>query len=207
MSLSSFCASSLAEKWSPSVTNRLLSGACAMRQPTLLPPDGGPFWRKMTVTVSRRGAAPSSSKARATATVPPAFSLKQKKIVRFCAKLRSSATSSMPACPCAETFGTPDSGADNFPSRLTMRMRPGRSVTSIRPSGRKASAQGYSSPWATVSTVMAPAEELKVCALAVAGASSNRPSRAAIGLHGAHAVPNADGMRMVSPCAWKNEGG
>ena len=44
--------------------------------------------------------------------------------------------------------------------RATMRSRPGRSVTSMRPSGRKASAQGLSSPLTTVSTARSPAEDL-----------------------------------------------
>ena len=37
--------------------------------------------------------------------------------------------------------------------RVTMRMRPGRSVTSMRPSGRNASAQGWTRPLATVSNL------------------------------------------------------
>src|SRR5262245_36153225 len=55
MWLSSFCANSFGPKWSPSVTNRLPSGACTMRQPILRPRETGPFCRKMTFTSSSRG--------------------------------------------------------------------------------------------------------------------------------------------------------
>ena len=41
-----------------------------------------------------------------------------------------------------EYFGTPASAGESAPSLATMRMRPGRSVTSMRPAGRKAIAQG-----------------------------------------------------------------
>ena len=55
----------------------------------------------------------------------------------------------------------------------TMRMRPARSVTSMRPSGRKASDQGCTRPPATVSTLRFPAEEVNTgCAGAIDGASS-----------------------------------
>ena len=54
-----------------------------------------------------------------------------------------------------------------------MRMRPGRSVTNMRPSGRKASDQGCTRPPATVSILIFPAEEAKTrCAGALDGASS-----------------------------------
>ncbi len=65
---------------------------------------------------------------------------------------------------------------------LTMRSRPGRSVTSIRPSGRKAIPHGCSSPLATVSTVSAPAEEFTrtgCCAIAASGQSEAAASQAA----------------------------
>jgi hypothetical protein len=47
-----------------------------------------------------------------------------------------------------------------------MRMRPGRSVTSMRPSGKKASDQGCTRPEATVSTLRLPANEGKICGAA-----------------------------------------
>ena len=47
-------------------------------------------------------------------------------------------------------------GSDRVPSFATMRSRPGRSVTSMRPSGRKARPQGNWSFFATVSTLMGP---------------------------------------------------
>ena len=43
-------------------------------------------------------------------------------------------------------------GSDSLPSAPTTRRRPGRSVTSIRPSGRKAMPHGFSRPSATVTT-------------------------------------------------------
>src|SRR3954463_9551755 len=87
-------------------------------------------------------------------------------IVLFCAKPRSSKTSCRPPCPDAATFGTPCSGAVSLPSSVAIRMRPGRSVTSMRPSGRKANAHGCDSPPATVSILRSPAEDLNVCASA-----------------------------------------
>ncbi len=67
-------------------------------------------------------------------------------MVRFCENPRSTATSSNPPWPRANTFGKPATGGDSLPSGVTTRMRPGRSVTSMRPSGRKASAQGCCRP-------------------------------------------------------------
>src|SRR3954469_22961945 len=52
-----------------------------------------------------------------------------------------------------------------------MRSRLGRSVTSIRPSGRKARPQGWLSPRATVSTVRSPAVDGKFWAAAVDAAA------------------------------------
>jgi hypothetical protein len=75
---------------------------------------------------------------------------------RLSAKLGSKATSSRPPCPPVSTSGTPASGADTLPLRSTMRSRPGRSVTIIRPSGRNSSAQGCSRPRATVSARTTP---------------------------------------------------
>ena len=53
-------------------------------------------------------------------------------------------------------------GGDSCPSAVTMRMRPGRSVTSILPSGKNASAQGCTRPVATVCTSSCPAEDANV---------------------------------------------
>ena len=73
-----------------------------------------------------------------------------------------SATSSRPPCPRAWTAGTPRGGWRRArPARLSGSC-PGRSVTSRRPSGRNASAQGCSSPRARVSTRTAPATGLGV---------------------------------------------
>ena len=59
----------------------------------------------------------------------------------------SSATSSRPPCPRASTAGRPATGSDScLPSALTTRSRPGRSVTSILPSGRNASPHGLTQP-------------------------------------------------------------
>ncbi len=54
---------------------------------------------------------------------------------------------------------TPLSGGESCPSLVTMRMRPGRSVTSIVPSGRNASAHGLTRPLATVRTSSSPADD------------------------------------------------
>jgi hypothetical protein len=75
---------------------------------------------------------------------------------RFSPKRGSSATSSRPPWPRATTCGTLPRGSDTRPSRSTRRSRPGRSVTSIRPSGRKARPHGCSRPWATGSARITP---------------------------------------------------
>ena len=69
------------------------------------------------------------------------------------------ATSSRPPWPDAQTSGAPLSGGENCPSAVTMRMRPGRSVTSILPSGRNASDHGWTRPLAKVRTSSSPADE------------------------------------------------
>ena len=68
-------------------------------------------------------------------------------------------TSSRPPWPEAQTSGTPLSGGEIWPSAVTIRMRPGRSVTSIFPSGRNASAHGLARPFAMVRTSSSPADE------------------------------------------------
>ena len=70
----------------------------------------------------------------------------------FLAKPGSSATSSKPPCPRACTAGSPVTGSDSLPSAVTIRSRPGRSVTSILPLGRNATLHGLTSPSATVTT-------------------------------------------------------
>ena len=52
---------------------------------------------------------------------------------------------------------------DTWPSVDTVRSRPGRSVTSMRPSGRKVRPQGWSSPRATVSTTISAFSVLRRC--------------------------------------------
>src|SRR5262249_2582818 len=61
-------------------------------------------------------------------------------------------------------FGTPAMAGDSVPFEVTIRMRPGRSVTSTRLLDRKAIAHGCSNPCAMVSTTISPADELNVCA-------------------------------------------
>jgi len=56
-----------------------------------------------------------------------------------------------------ENFAHAGRGFDMVPSLATSRSVPGRSVTSICPSGRKVRAQGWASPLATVSTLIGPA--------------------------------------------------
>src|SRR5262245_39520198 len=74
-------------------------------------------------------------------------------MVAFFAKSRSTMTSCSPPWPRANTCGTPSTGGERLPPLATMRMRPARSVTSMRPSGRNAIAQGLARPLATVSTL------------------------------------------------------
>src|SRR6476620_2942596 len=70
----------------------------------------------------------------------------------FEAKAGSSATSSRPPCPRASTGGSPLTGSERVPSAERTRRRPGLSVTSILPLGRKASAPGFPNPFTTVTT-------------------------------------------------------
>ena len=130
----------------------------------LMPREGGPCCRKMTLTSSRRGACRHRAGARHRGAAAAVGRLGIAEIDRaVSARSRGRATtSSKPPWPRAKTFGTPASGGDSLPSRVTMRMRPGRSVTSMRPSGRKASDHGCTRPLATVSTAMSPAEVGKV---------------------------------------------
>src|SRR5262245_33005940 len=101
-------------------------------------------------------------------------------MVWFCAKVRSSATSGRPPWPAAKTFGRPASAGESLPSAATIRMRPGRSVTSMRPSGRKATAQGWSRPFATVWTAKSPPAEWNTCACAGGTPSAMNPAALAI---------------------------
>src|SRR5882757_6729307 len=80
-------------------------------------------------------------------------------MVLLCANDRSRMTSCNPPWPDARTSGTPFSGGESWPSGVTRRIRPGRSVTSMRPSGRNASAHGLTRPVATVWTSSCPADE------------------------------------------------
>src|SRR5215468_5167408 len=63
-----------------------------------------------------------------------------------------------PAWLWAKTLGTLPSAGDSWPFRVAMRIRPGRSVTSMRPSGKNASDHGFTKPSATVRTDRSPAE-------------------------------------------------
>ena len=57
-------------------------------------------------------------------------------------KSRSSDDVEQAALIRGQTFGTPASGGDSVPSRVAIRMRPGRSVTSMRPSGQEGERPG-----------------------------------------------------------------
>ena len=127
-------------------------------------------------------------------------------MVRFCAKSRSRITSSSPPWLTANTFGTLPSGGDNWPARVTMRMRPGRSVTSMRPSGRKASDQGCTRPPAMVSTAILPAEEGKIGGAATAPrgsgsskAASNRSKRIPVSIGPASTMRDRGEFRQSPP--------
>ena len=164
--LSSDCAPLAWLKRSPRVRNSV-SLSCTMRQPKCRRLATLGCWRKITRTLSRRArSADSSARASAVplrcgprsegrAKVVPvgSASLKQKYSTRLRAKSVSVTTSSSPPCPPAATAGTPASAGPMRPSGCTTRMRPGRSVTKNRPCGRKATAHGCTSPWATTSVV------------------------------------------------------
>jgi hypothetical protein len=73
--------------------------------------------------------------------------------VRFVANAWSARTSKSPCDPRANmSAGIPSIGADTTPSFATILMRPGRSPTSMRPSGRKLRQNAAENPSATVST-------------------------------------------------------
>ena len=96
-----------------------------------------------------------TSRARPTAvelpfTPPSAGSAKVKKMRWLLANCGSSTTSSRPHWPTASTAGKPSSAAEMRPSAVTMRKAPAFSVTSMRPSGRNATAHGWARPAATV---------------------------------------------------------
>ena len=52
----------------------------------------------------------------------------------------------------ASTAGNPATGSDSFPSAPAILSRPGFSVTSMRPSGKKTIPHGFTNPLATVTT-------------------------------------------------------
>ena len=165
MAASSFCASSRSVKCSPIVRNRLLSALCAMRQPKWLPLDSGPSWRKITFTSSSLPSSASVARAIAVRAPPPRARRSRN---RSSCSARNRGRARRRAVRPGRTQ-RPSARLAAAPTACrpasTIRMRPGRSVTSMRPSGRKASAQGCDSPPATVSTLRSPADDLKVCAL------------------------------------------
>ena len=85
--------------------------------------------------------------------------------MRLSAKSGASATSRRPPWPCANTCGTPSMAEDSVPSSRTTRSLPVlRSVTRMRPSGRKSMPQGWSRPEAISCTATAPASVITLCA-------------------------------------------
>jgi hypothetical protein len=128
-----------------------------MRQPKCSALSTLGRWLKMTFTSCRlRASCANVARARAVLLPLPAVaepgSEKQKKMRRLRAKSVSVTTSSNPPCPPAATAGNPASAGPTGPLALTTRMRPGRSVTRNCPSGRKATAQGFTSPVATATS-------------------------------------------------------
>jgi hypothetical protein len=109
-------------------------------------------WRKMVRTSVSLS---PTSRPRATAVLlldwpSGAGSAKVQKTSRLVANSGSTTTSSSPHCPPVAIGGRPVSGSPRVPSAATMRSRPARSVTTIRPSGRKARPQGLTRPRAMV---------------------------------------------------------
>jgi hypothetical protein len=91
----------------------------------------------------------SAKRARITAVVlrvPSALGFEYERYTRrFCAKSGCSTTSRSPPWLPTFTVGTPATGVGSSLPPRTMRSRPGRSVTSTSPLGRKAIAQGFTS--------------------------------------------------------------
>lgn len=83
-----------------------------------------------------------------------------------------------PPWPWAKTAGVPSMGSDTEPSDDTVTRSPGSSVTSIRPSGRKARPHGVSRPAATSRTEIGTSPVLTVsiwfCGCASAGPAAAR---------------------------------
>src|SRR5262245_21757086 len=83
-----------------------------------------------------------------------------------------------------------------------MRMRPGRSVTRIRPSGRNCSAQGWTRPLATVSTRMALFGAAgALCCAAAAGPAASATKAASRRMAGSIPHPRLGPIAFVAPSA------
>ena len=118
--------------------------------------------------------APPSSIPRATVGAPLSFStglMYVKYRRRFSVNLGCSARSWRPPSPFALTSGTPLTGFGSSIPLRTTRSRPGRSVTSMLPSGRKAKPQGWTSPRVTIVTRI-------LCCSAVSNTNGPAPSGA-----------------------------
>ena len=153
--LAGFCAWSRRSNRSPRVTKRLPSRSKTRREPQWLPPVWVGSWRKMTCDgFERRAVLAEACPRDARAGAALAAILGEAQIdepvlreVRDRAPRREGRPGRGP-----RRAGTPWSGSESVPSAATMRRRPGRSVTSMRPSGRKARPQGFCRSRATVST-------------------------------------------------------
>ena len=145
-------------KRSPRVTNRLPSRANASREPKCMPPVVPGSWRKITFIVVEPAAGCLRYQLCACyrrAVGPVAARLGEREVDELgrgeVGAERPRRAARLGAC--ASTCGTPPKGCDRLPSLAISRMRPGRSVTSARPSGRKARPQGFTRPRAKVSTL------------------------------------------------------
>ena len=88
------------------------------------------------------------------------------------------------------------SGSDTSPVLATRRSRPGRSVTSMRPSGRKARPQGWASPFATVSNLIFPAS------VSMTPSSAAQPDTAVTASAAMMARLRSDLMPNMTPLTW-----
>ena len=121
---------------------------------------------------------------------------------RFTAKSGSSTTSNNPPWSWAWTAGTPLMLPDSWPVAESSSRRPGRSVTSMRPSGRKASPQGLDSP---VVSSLTETSTVAVAGAAAAGGSAG--AAAAGGSAGATAAGGSAGTTAAGGLAEAAEAG
>jgi hypothetical protein len=154
------------------VTKSVPSGASTTRLPKCSQAITAGSWRNSTRT--SESASPASESRATASTVRVRYSSagsaspQVRKTSRLVATSRAATTSMSPPWPSSRKAGRPAT-AVRVPSAPMCQSRPARSVTSIAPSGRKATAQGWRNGPATGSARTGPAALL---AATGAGASA-----------------------------------